>query len=160
MAFLLGAISARAELTPYTGPTLNLPANRSTFSFGSLATGGAAANSSSSFLVDNMPDLRVALSLPYSRIGYVKGNITGHEMTSDPANGRVETTRPEFLESMGSDRNLKLTQPKDCFPASEKVEPDTAWNARYDALSLVTSTNLGLTETHSRTDQLELLPIH
>ncbi|KAH6699815.1 hypothetical protein BKA61DRAFT_681813 [Leptodontidium sp. MPI-SDFR-AT-0119] len=87
MAFLLGAISARAELTPYTGPTPNFPANRSTLSFGSLATGGAAANSSSIFLVDNMPDLRVALSLPYPRISYVKGNITGHEKTSDPANG-------------------------------------------------------------------------
>lgn len=34
-----------------------------------------------------MPDLRVALSLPYPRISYVKGNITGHEITSDPANG-------------------------------------------------------------------------
>ena len=31
-------------------------------------------------------------------------------------------------------RNLKLIPPKDCFPAPEKVEPDTAWNARYDAL--------------------------
>lgn len=38
-------------------------------------------------------------------------------------------------------RNLKLSPPKDCFPAPENIDPDTAWNARYDAMSLVTSTN-------------------
>ncbi|KAH7351202.1 pectin lyase fold/virulence factor [Rhexocercosporidium sp. MPI-PUGE-AT-0058] len=225
---------AQAELTIYTGPAPNLPPNRSTFSFGSLATGGSAANASSIFLVDNMPDLRTALELPYPRVVYVKGNITGHQITSDVANGstyadcqwfteksgakqfnltryimslntsymdgvKLAADRNETFEGMnavefltllkkmngwrpqaqnsqkawvsinvksdltliGVDenallngvslifntvnnviiRNLKMIPPQDCFPAPETVTPDTAWNARYDALSLVTSTN-------------------
>ncbi|PVH89200.1 polysaccharide lyase family 1 protein [Cadophora sp. DSE1049] len=234
MAFLLGSTAVHAELTPYTGPEPILPANRSTFSFGSLTTGGAAANSSSIFLVDNMPDLRTALTLPHPRIVYVKGNITGNELTSDAGNGstyadcqwftdnsgakqfnltryvmslnssymdsvKLEAEKNGTIEGMsavdylallkkmngwrpqaqnsqkawvsinvksdltliGFDenamlngvslifntvnnviiRNLKLIPPKDCFPAPENIDPDTAWNARYDALSLVTSTN-------------------
>ncbi|KAL5321531.1 hypothetical protein ACEPPN_009490 [Leptodophora sp. 'Broadleaf-Isolate-01'] len=233
VALLMGS-AARAELTVYTGPAPNLPANRSTFSFGSLATGGSATNSSSIFLVDNMPDLRTALTLPYPRIVYVKGNITGHQITSDAANGstyadcqwftdnsgakqfnltryvmslntsymdgvklaadsngtiegmnaveylallkKMNGWRPQAQNSqkawvsinvksdltlIGIDenallngvslifntvnnviiRNLKLIPPRDCFPAPENVTPDTAWNARYDAMSLVTSTN-------------------
>lgn len=108
MAMLLSRI-AQAELTPYTGPAPNLPANRSTFSFGSLATGGSAANSSSSFLVDNMPDLRAALTLPYPRIVYVKGNITGNQITTDAVNGSTYADCQWFTDNSGG-KQFNLTR--------------------------------------------------
>ncbi|KAL7266467.1 hypothetical protein RUND412_010985 [Rhizina undulata] len=37
-------------------------------------------------------------------------------------------------------RNLKVSSPRDCFPAPETY-PST-WNARYDAVSIVTATNV------------------
>lgn len=77
---------ARAELTPYSGPPPELPPNRVPFSYGSLATGGAGADASSIFLVDNMPDLRTALELDRPRTVYVQGNIAGNEITAG-ANG-------------------------------------------------------------------------
>ncbi|KAK0102343.1 hypothetical protein ONS95_005966 [Cadophora gregata] len=234
LALLLACIGASAELTPYTGPAPILPAKRSTFSFGSLTTGGSAAKSSAIFLVDNMPDLRTALTLPYPRIVYVKGNITGNQITSNAGsgstyancqwytdnsgakqfnltryvmslntsymdsvkaiadkNGKIEGMsavdylallkkmngwRPQAQNSqkswvsinvksdltlIGFDenatlngvslifntvnnviiRNLKLIPPRDCFPAPEDLNVGTSWNARYDALSLVTATN-------------------
>lgn len=108
VALLMGS-AARAELTVYTGPAPNLPANRSTFSFGSLATGGSATNSSSIFLVDNMPDLRTALTLPYPRIVYVKGNITGHQITSDAANGSTYADCQWFTDNSGA-KQFNLTR--------------------------------------------------
>ncbi|KAG8961052.1 hypothetical protein FRC03_005831 [Tulasnella sp. 419] len=37
-------------------------------------------------------------------------------------------------------RNLKLVSPKDCFPAPETYP--SSWNAKYDAMALVTATNV------------------
>ncbi|KAI9049851.1 hypothetical protein LZ554_006001 [Drepanopeziza brunnea f. sp. 'monogermtubi'] len=224
-AALLVRSLVSAELTPFTGTPPALPENRSPFSYGSLATGGSA-DPSAVFLVDNMPDLRTALEMDSPRTVYVKGNITGHEITSgtyadcqwfiencptkqfnftryvmslnesymdsvkleSENGGKVEgMDATEYLEllkkmngwrpraqngqkdwvsiSVKSDltligldenaylngvslifnladnviiRNLQLSPPKDCFPAPEDL---TSWNARYDALSLVTSTN-------------------
>ncbi|OWP02396.1 hypothetical protein B2J93_3184 [Marssonina coronariae] len=244
-ALLLESITT-AALTPYTGPAPNLPAQRAPFSYGALATGGSSANASSVFLVDNMPDLRVALTLPFPRTVYIRGNISGLEITS-AANGSTYADCQWFIDNGGAKRfnftrylmslnqtymdgvaaesakngtmegmnagefmdllkrmngwraqaqnsqkewssinvksdltlvgldgeaylngislifntvnnvisttssrdtenqtkslpvrNLKLTPPRDCFPAPETA---TSWNARYDALSLVTSTN-------------------
>ncbi|KAK2627535.1 hypothetical protein QTJ16_003501 [Diplocarpon rosae] len=228
-ALLFDSITT-AELISYKGPVPILPANRSPFSYGSLATGGASTNASSVFLVDNMPDLRAALTLPYPRTVYIKGNISGHEITS-AANGSTYADCQWFIDNSGAKkfnftrhlmslnqtymdgvaaesakngtieginagefltlikksngwrpqaqnsqkkwssidvksdltligldesaylngvslvfnavnnviiRNLKLTPPRDCFPSPDST---TSWNARYDALSLVTSTN-------------------
>ena len=109
MAFLLGSLAVHAELTPYNGPAPILPANRSTFGFGSLTTGGAAANSSSIFLVDNMPDLRTALTLPYPRIVYVKGNITGNQITADTGNGSTYADCQWFTDNSGA-KQFNLTR--------------------------------------------------
>ena len=109
MAFLLGSTAVQADLTPYTGPAPSLPENRSTFGFGSLTTGGAAANSSSIFLVDNMPDLRTALTLPYPRIVYVKGNITGNQITADAGNGSTYADCQWYTDNSGG-KQFNLTR--------------------------------------------------
>ncbi|EKD12796.1 uncharacterized protein L3040_006950 [Drepanopeziza brunnea f. sp. 'multigermtubi'] len=229
-AALLVRSLASAELTPYTGTPPALPENRAPFSYGSLTTGGSAADPSAVFLVDNMPDLRTVLAMDSPRTVYIQGNITGNEITSAKDGGtyadcqwyidnspskqfnftryvmslnesymdsvklesekggtvegmdateylellkrmngwrpRVQNTQKEWvsinvksdLTLIGMDgdaylngvslifnladnviiRNLKLSPPQDCFPAPEG---STSWNARYDALSLVTSTN-------------------
>ncbi|KAL3422291.1 Pectate lyase plyB 1 [Phlyctema vagabunda] len=230
VALCTSTCAVSAALVPYTGPAPDLPADRQPFGFGVQTTGGAAANTSSVFLVDNMIDLRAALTLPYPRIVYVKGNVAGNEITSGPngtvyadcqwyidngpvknfnftqyimslnssytdsvaaaaaANGTIDGYnateylvllkkmngwRPQAQNSqkiwaainvqsnltlIGWDgdaylngvslifnavsniivRNLKMSSVRDCFPAPETL---TSWNARYDAMSLVTSTN-------------------
>lgn len=39
-------------------------------------------------------------------------------------------------------RNLRISPPRDCFPAPETYP--SSWNARYDAISIVTSNNIWL----------------
>ncbi|KAK6582061.1 hypothetical protein PZA11_005758 [Diplocarpon coronariae] len=101
-ALLLESITT-AALTPYTGPAPNLPAQRAPFSYGALATGGSSANASSVFLVDNMPDLRVALTLPFPRTVYIRGNISGLEITS-AANGSTYADCQWFIDNGGAKR--------------------------------------------------------
>ncbi len=108
MALLLGSL-ALAELTPYTGPPPRFPANRSPFGFGSLTTGGSSSNSSSVFLVDNMPDLRTALSLPYPRTVYVQGNITGHQITFSKGNGSTYGDCQWFIDT-GAVKQFNFTR--------------------------------------------------
>jgi hypothetical protein len=68
-------------LTPYTGDPPSLP-DRSPFGFGSETTGGAADDGTNTYLVDNMVDLRTALTLDVPRVVYVKGELEGNEINS------------------------------------------------------------------------------
>lgn len=68
-----------AALVPYLGrPPQTLPSRRP-FGFANSSTGGAGFNSST-YLVTNATDLRIALRLPYPKVVYVKGTIFGNEL--------------------------------------------------------------------------------
>ncbi|KAF3939611.1 hypothetical protein ABW19_dt0202426 [Dactylella cylindrospora] len=221
---LVGLISYSNALEPYTGPAPVLPL-RHPFGFGKAVTGGGKPTKNNTYLVDNMPDLRAALTMTTPRTVYVKGEIFGNEINEtvsancqwyiDNSNvkqfnftlyvqslnstyvaevkaaaaagemidGRnateVATLLPRMngwrgtaqnsqkawesinakgnLTLIGWDknaylhgvgmifnlqsnviiRNLRMSSPRDCFPAPETY-PDS-WNARYDAVSAVTT---------------------
>ncbi|KAI0016096.1 pectin lyase fold/virulence factor [Xylariomycetidae sp. FL0641] len=209
---------------------IELP-DRSPFGFGALATGGgSAADANSTYVVDNMMDLRTVLKMDTPRTVYVKGEIVGSQINEttygdcqyyiDTSNtpdfnftlylmssnetytdavraaadanesfegrnateyldllnhqngwrGTVQNVQKQYeaidtqgnLTLIGWDsdaylhgvslgfnvksnviiRNLRLSPPRDCFPAPETY-PDS-WNARYDAISFVTTTNAWL----------------
>ncbi|KAF3910424.1 hypothetical protein ABW20_dc0105428 [Dactylellina cionopaga] len=222
-----GLASQAAALEPYTGPAPVLPL-RFPFGFGKDVTGGGKPNKTTTYLVDNMPDLRTALSMTGPRTVYVKGEIFGNEINEtfsgncqwyiDTSNvkqynftlyiqslnatyvaevkaaaaanqiidGRNATEVAALLPRMngwrgtaqnvqkgwesinvkgnltliGWDRNaylhgvslifnvqsniiirnLRMSPPRDCFPAPETYP--SSWNARYDAISAVTTTNM------------------
>lgn len=76
---LLQVIIPVTALLPYPGrPPQTLPSRRP-FGFANNSTGGADFNSSTYF-VTNATDLRVALTLPYPKVVYVKGTIYGNEL--------------------------------------------------------------------------------
>ncbi|KAG8934286.1 hypothetical protein FRC02_010240 [Tulasnella sp. 418] len=117
-SLLLVFSGCASALTPYTGTPPKLP-SRQPFGFGSAATGGST-NTSAVYLVKNANELREAIALPYTKTIYVDGTIHGNQLSDV--------------------RNLKLVSPKDCFPAPETYP--SSWNAKYDAMALVTATNV------------------
>ncbi|KAK6543337.1 hypothetical protein TWF694_000089 [Orbilia ellipsospora] len=228
LTYLLAGITGLATaLSPYTGPPPVLPL-RFPFGFGKDVTGGGKPNSTNTYLVDNMLDLRSVLSMNEPRTVYVKGEIFGNEInetysadcqwyidnsnvkqfnftlyiqslnatyvtevkaaaaanqTIDGRNAtEVATLLPRMngwrgtaqnsqkayesinvrgnLTLIGWDRNaylhgvslifnvqsniivrnLRLSPPRDCFPAPETYP--SSWNARYDAISAVTTTGM------------------
>ncbi|CAJ2506711.1 Uu.00g078970.m01.CDS01 [Anthostomella pinea] len=217
--------------------------DRTPFGFGSQATGGGSpAAPNSTYVVDNMMDLRTVLAMDTPRTVYVQGEIIGSQINEtafgscqyyiDSSNvpeynftlyimaynttytdsvkaamaadqtfegrnateyltllnhqnwdggseltGEIQGWRgtaqnvQKSLESIdakgnltliGSDsaaylngvslifntrsniiiRNLRISPPRDCFPAPETYP--SSWNARYDAISFVTTTNAWL----------------
>ncbi|EPS38455.1 hypothetical protein H072_7795 [Dactylellina haptotyla CBS 200.50] len=226
-SLVAGLISQVAALEFYTGPAPLLPL-RFPFGFGKDVIGGGKPNKTNTYLVDNMVDLRTALSMSGPRTVYVKGEIFGNEINEtysadcqwyiDNSNvkqynftlyvqslnvtyvaevkaaaaaneiidGRNATEVAALLPRMngwrgtaqnvqkayesinvkgnvtiiGWDRNaylhgvslifnvqsntiirnLRLSSPRDCFPAPETYPG--SWNARYDAISAVTTTGM------------------
>lgn len=77
-----GLLAASAEaLTAFTGTYPKLPSARAPFGYGSNTTGGAE-NKSAVYVVENMMELREALTLDYKRTVYVKGEIDGLEISA------------------------------------------------------------------------------
>ncbi|KAK6501146.1 hypothetical protein TWF481_008994 [Arthrobotrys musiformis] len=224
---LAGLAHQAAAIEPYLGPPPILPL-RFPFGFGKDVTGGGRPDETNTYLVDNMLDLRTALSMSGPRTVYVKGEIFGNQINEtysadcqwyiDNSNvkqynftlyvqslnatyvaevkaaaaaneiidGRNATELAALLPRMngwrgtaqnsqkayetinvkgnltlvGWDkdaylhgiglifnvqsniiiRNLRLSSPRDCFPAPETYPG--SWNARYDAVSAVTTTGM------------------
>ncbi|KAF9466782.1 polysaccharide lyase family 1 protein [Collybia nuda] len=72
------AVPASALLLYLGRPPSNLPL-RTPFGFASTSTGGVGFNSST-YVVTNATDLRVALKLPFPKVVYVNGTIYGNQL--------------------------------------------------------------------------------
>ena len=78
-ATLLSVCGRAQSLQTYDGPPPQLR-DRSPFGFGKGVTGGGTPTSNSTYLVDNMIDLRTVLKIETPRTVYVKGNIYGNQL--------------------------------------------------------------------------------
>ncbi|KAF2702945.1 polysaccharide lyase family 1 protein [Pleomassaria siparia CBS 279.74] len=225
MLGLLASLTSAA----YNGPAPALP-DRQPFGFGASVTGGGTPTNETTYLVENMMDLRTALKLTTPRTIYVKGEIKGNQVNETKSGdcqyyidssgvpnynftlylmamnttytsavkaaaaageefeGRNATDYLALLNRqngwrgtaqnvqkstqtidaqgnvtlIGWDadaylngvglvfnsrsniiiRNLRISPPRDCFPAPETYP--SSWNARYDAIAFVTTTNAWL----------------
>ena len=118
-------------LTPYTGPLPTLP-DRVPFGFGSEATSGGSPGPDSTYLVDNMMDLRTVLSMNSSRTVYVKGEIMGNQLTANTTGNcqyYIDTSRTpdcNFTKYIQSLNETYMATVKVASTAGEEFEGQNA----------------------------------